>query len=239
MSTIQDQIGSVCARALEIAQLDSSFLTLARQYYNQVIHELSSDFDWPYFRKQASDVVLLAGQREYDLPTDYNRSDTCYLVDTNNNRRQIIIMSKTRFDQLGRSGTLTGDPRCAYIDLGRRKIVFDSSPSDSTRYYRLTYFRQGVEVADNGTATGQYSGDTSDIDFEHPPLVVTMITARLLDYTDDERAQYWYQKADKEMGDSKMNMNDEDDDSVMDLASSRFRSGRRPTRGGGGGFFVE
>jgi hypothetical protein len=225
----QNTVGHVCARALEIAQLDSTFLTLARQYYNQSIHDLSTDYDFPFYQKQASDVNIIQGTLSYALPADYSRSDTCYLVDGNNNRKPIIIMSKTRFDQLGRSGSLVGDPSCAYIDLSNRKIVFDASTSD--RKYRLTYFRSGTEVDEAG------SDDADTIDCESPTLLVSAIVAKLTEYTDDERAGYFQQKLDKSIRDYKMNSNDQDDEQTLDLARSKYKPGRRATRGGGYGVF--
>jgi hypothetical protein len=215
-------VGSVINRAIELAQLDSGFLPLARQYYNLALNQAVTEYDWPYYRTQASDVAF-TGVTSYDLPTDYNRSDTCFLVDSNGGKTPITIISKYRFDKLV-SGSLNGSPSLAYIDLSNRKIIFNSAP-DGTKSYRLTYFRVPDEIDESG-------GDDSEvIDFENTMSLIYSIAAMLMDYSDDERAPMFQQKADMMLRGDKMNAADEDNDPRIELGPS-FRTGRRPTRNG-------
>ena len=137
-------VGFIVNRATELAQLDSSFLPLARQYYNVVIYDLSTDFDFPFYRIEAANVSLVAGTTAYALPADYSRSDTCYFIDSNNNRRMIPIISKYKFDRMRNGGSVDGDARMAYIDLANQEIVFDHVQSGS---YQLTYFKQADAVS--------------------------------------------------------------------------------------------
>lgn len=222
-------VGNCITRAVELAQLDSSFLDLAREYYNMIMIDMSTSERLPYFRTQASDVPMIAGQVEYDLPDDWSRSDTCYLIDSNNNRKEIVIKSKYFFDRLQRPDVTSGDPRLAYVDISRKKIVFDASPS-AARSFRLTYFRKAVEIDETG------ANDSDDIDFESPLFVTYKIAAMLMDYNDDTRAPQFDAEAEKILAKMKMFGYDEDNDSKIELAPS-FRPGRRPTRSGGGGFF--
>ncbi len=220
-------VGSVCNRAVELAQLDSSFLKLSRQYYNLALNDQVTNYNFPYFRVQLTDTVFIPGQTAYDLPDDYSRSDTCYLVDGFGNRTPIIIMSKYRFDRI-QSSPVSGDPRAAYIDINNNQIVFNSSPN-TTRYYRLTYFRIPDEIDEEG------GNDSDEIDFQNPMALIYLITANLMDYTDDQRAEGIMQKAEKMMRDNKLLSYDEDNQSIVELGPN-YRAGSRATRGGSGGF---
>jgi hypothetical protein len=215
----------VINRAIELAQLDSSFLTLARNYYNLILKDLAGSTDFPYYRSEAAPVSFVAGQRSYDLPTDYNRSDTCYLVDISGNRRQIIIKAKYEFDQL-RGATINGDPNLAYIDNKNRLIVFNNVPSDSSKSYVLTYHRSPEDI---DTAGGN---DSDEVDCENVMYLVYKLTSILMDYSDDERAMVFDQKAQKIFRDDQLNAWDEDNDSKLQLGPS-FRAGRRPMRSSG------
>lgn len=221
--------GFIVQRAVELAQLDSSFLTLARQYYNLVIEDSVSDFDFPYLRAVSADTPFVSGQVAYALPTDYSRSDTCYLKDGNGNRRAIIIMSKYRFDRM-QVASYSGDPTKAYIDQLNQKIVFDAAPSGTTRYYSLTYFQKQPDIDDQG------GDDTVDCPIQSPQFVVYEIASMLLDYNDDERAQSFEQKAAKMLHDHKLNCFDEDNTPQIEFGPA-YKPGSRPTRGGGSGWW--
>jgi hypothetical protein len=219
----------VCKRALELGQCDEvTFLPTARQYYNLILDQASRAFDWPYFRLVAANVAMVPGVREYDVPTDYKRSDTCYFVDTNGNRREILIKSKYEWDTYQKQTAASGQPQVAYIDLDQRKIVFDNSPSQTGFYYSLTYFRNPVEADDAG------GNDADDVDFESPLYLIQEIAAMLLDFNDDERADGWHAKAMQTLNQLKLNSEDEDSDPKVELAHGKFRPGRRPGRGGAG-----
>jgi hypothetical protein len=137
-------------------------------------------------------------------------------------------MSKYRFDRMN-SSSYSGDPVRAYIDLGLRKIVFNSAPN-STRYYALTYFRIPDEIDENG------GNDSDQMDFENTQYMIYAVAGMLMDYNDDERASIFSQRADKMLHDDKMNQADEDNDPRIELGPS-FKAGRRSGNGGGWNFF--
>ncbi len=228
------QVGFVCNRALELAQLDSvSFSELARQHYNLVLDDVSRAYDWPYFRVVWADQAMIPGQKAYDLPANYKRSDTCYLFDNNRSIREIFIVSKYQFDASFVPDTARGDPGLAYIDLDARQIVFNNSPSVQTRAFRLTYFRNPVEVDDQG------GDDSNDIDFESPTYIMQELAACLMDFRDDDRADAWHAKANATLGKIKMNSYDEDSDSKIELSHAVFKPGRGRGRRGGFGSWGE
>ncbi len=223
-------IGAVCKRALELAQCDEvTFLPTSRQYYNLALDAVSRAYDWPYFRLVAPNVPIITGQRAYDLPDDYKRSDTCYFIDPNGNYREIFIKSKYEWDSYQKKVNTYGDPQVAYIDIGAQQIVFDNSPSASgNRNYSLTYFRNPIEADDQG------GDDGNNVDFESPIYLVYEIAAMLLDFNDDQRADGWHMKANQLLNNLKMNSYDEDSNSVNELSHAKFRPGRRPGRGASG-----
>ncbi len=227
-------IGAVCQRAMELAQCDEvTFFPTARQYYNFSLDQASRAYDWPYFRLEAAQVPFVPGTRAYALPADYKRSDTVYFVNASGIRREILVKSKYEFDTYVKQASASGEPQVAYIDIGAQEIVFDNSPSNTGYTYLLTYFRNPVEIDENG-------GDDSDtVDFELPLYLVYEIAAMLLDFDDDQRADGWHARATKLLNDGKINSYDNDSDSRVELAHSKFRPGRRPGRGGAGwaGFF--
>jgi hypothetical protein len=221
-------VGFVINRAIELAQLDSSssFQVLARQYYNILMDDVVTGYDWPYFRIQNPDT-LFTNVKNYALPADYSRSDTCFLIDQNGAATRITIISKYRFD-LMTGNPLNGDPRFAYIDTHSQEIVFNACPN-TTRYWRLTYFRAPLEIDDQG------GDDAEQIDFQDVNFVVNKLAAMLLDYTDDERAQVFHQRADQLEGKSKMSSYDEDNNSIVELGP-QYRQGMRPPKGGSSGY---
>jgi len=220
---LSNTVGYVCSRALELSQLDSGFNTLAHQYYNSVLRQVATDTDWPYYRIQGADVPLLAGQKVYDLPDDYNRSDTCYLIDQYNIKTAIIIVSKYKFDRLT-SPNVSGMPNIAYIDTQNNQIVFNTSVSQPCAY-QLTYFRQPIETDEGG------ADDAEVIDFQNPMYLIYKIAAMMMDYNDDERANDFHAKADALFHKDRLNSYDEDNDSTIELGPS-FRPGSRPSRSG-------
>lgn len=222
----------VVDKAIGLAQLDLSFRPLARGYLNTILKNYSSNTNWPSYRLVQDDELFLSGQKEYDLPEDYSRSDDCYLVYNNSGTpqraSQILIVSPTRFRQMANTAS-SGVPRLAYIDLNGRKIVFESAPTNGTYSYSLAYFRQALNYDVNG-------GDDDDVlDFENPETIIQELAAWLMKYTDDERQPMQGQASKSSLRDTKINSFDEDDDSVTELATSKFRGGSRPPRGGGGG----
>jgi len=219
----------VLTTALEQAQLDnsSSFLALARKYYNLVIRNLSRNTDWPVYNVSTSTVNFIAGQLSYNLPADYQRASTIYLVNTANNNassNMILIVDKFKFDQL-KSPSLSGVPNIAWIDQDLGKVTFDSVPSQNYGYI-LNYYRKGTEIALDG------SNDSAAPDFPDEMALIKDLTAWFMNYTDDQRAPMAEQKAKAQYGDFKQNVYDNSDDSIVQLAPSRQKPGRR--RGSGG-----
>lgn len=223
-------VGFIVNRAVELSQLDSSFLPLARHYYNLIVDDLAISFNWPYYRVENPNIAFVSGQTKYDLPMDWVRSDTCYLIDQNNNRKELPIISKYRFDRLQNGGNSVGDPRCCYTDLSNKKIVFDFSPN-SLRYFQFTYFRHPILADESG------GNDTDESDSESPMYVIYKICSMLLDYNDDERAPGFEQKASAILAKNKLFAWDEDNNSIIELGTN-YRPGRRPTRNSGGFFGV-
>lgn len=213
--------------ALGIAQLDASFRPQARLYYNLSLRELASDFDWPEYNKVTSTQSFLTGQTEYDLPEDYFRADNCYLMSGANRGRQIKIVDKTLFDSIrvGNPST-SGAPRIATIDQGTSKIIFESVPAQDG--YVLRYFRRPVEIDTSG------GDDALTPDFTDEISLIHRISQWCMDYTDDDRYQRKAAETDKSLRDTKFNIFDTDDNSIVNLNTSVHTPGRRPSRGGGG-----
>jgi hypothetical protein len=220
-------VGNVIDTALGLAQLDTSLRSLARTYYNFVIRSLSGNYNLPFYRKDAAVTALVPGQTEFDLPADYTASDYCFLISADGNKeRTIEITSKRRVDMT--SSTARGLPRLAYIDQDRNKIVFDTSESSSSgRSFRLTYFREGLEIDVDG------GDDADEIDFYDDNVMMMGVKALLREYGDDERQLTDAQRLDKEIGSMLRNAYDEDNDSTVHLATGVHKQGRRQTRGGG------
>lgn len=222
-------VATVINTAIDLAQMDSSFLPMARKFYNLVMEQQSKDFDWPVFRKTTALQSFIDGTVAYDVPADFSRSDYCYLFSSDGQRgAEILILSQLLFDRL-KTATNSGVPRIAYIDQGNGQIVFENSQSPYK--YKFTYFRKGTLIDLNG------ANDSDDIDFDDENYFIKAITTWLMDYSDDDRADAFLAKADKKLREAKLNVYDDDANSVVDYASAKFKAGRRPSRGGGGSFW--
>ena len=188
----------VLQTALDQAQLDqsSTFLAKARLYYNMVLANQGRNFDWPFYNKLNPDQNFLPGVTSYAVPADYQRSDSCFLINTanaNQQSAQIMIVEQYRFDLL-KTPTLNGIPTRAYIDQNNGLIVFESSPASATYSWRLRYFREPTLIDLGG------ANDSSTPDFPDEMALIKDITAWLMDYTDDERAPMKKQEVDKQYG---------------------------------------
>lgn len=229
MAVVSTTVLDVIDTAIGMAQLDLSFRPLARGFYNRLLEKHARNFDFPYYRKVQADQNFIAGQLSYDLPDDYSRSDDCYLIGQGSQRGpEIRIVDPYYFDQLSVSN-YSGTPRVAKIDLSNRKIVFDGVPSSGTSYqFRHAYFRLPEAIDTEG------GDDSESPDFEQPELLIQDLTAWLMKYTDDERQPGQAQETQQGLRDMKLNAYDQDPDPKVQLASSAFRPGSRPTRGSGG-----
>lgn len=224
----------VLQTALDQAQLDQSttFLAKARLFYNLTLRNEGRNFDWPFYNKLYADQLFIAGQLSYALPTDFSRSDSIYLMNgsAGNYQRagQILVVDQFYYDTMQATG-VTGIPQFAYIDQNGSTIVMNQAPgSGLTNYaWRLRYFRKPTEIALGG------GDDALAPDFPDELLLIDLITAMFMDFTDDERAPALWGRCDKRRLDFKQNASDFDANSIINLATATFKAGRRRSRGGG------
>jgi hypothetical protein len=220
-------VSEVIDLSLSQSKLDASFGPLARKHYNSIIRDQSKNFDWPFWRIVGDVTPFLIGKTAYDVPDNYSRSDFCYNYSaTNQQGAPILITSPMRYEQLRAVGVSSGTPRYAMIDQTNKEILFECVPSSGG--YKLSYFRKGTEIDVAG------GNDNDEIDWEDDMWLIKAITARLMEYTDDQRQDQKAQAADKKLVEVKRNVYDNDDDSKIELARATYKAGRRPTRGGGG-----
>lgn len=221
-------VGEVISLSLAQAKLDDTFAQLARRHYNMIMREQSEDFDWPFWRKTADRTTFISGTTRYAVPEDYSRSDLVHYYTAEGQRgSKILICSPYEFDQL-RGSLGAGVPRYAYVDQESRELVFESAPASGS--FELAYFRKGTEIDTEG------GNDSDPVDFGSDSFIIKKLTAALLEYTDDDRQDAKDQKAEQKLVQMKRNVFDQDDNSVCELNSAKFRGGRRPMRGGGGWF---
>lgn len=214
--------------ALDDAQLDQSsqFQQLGRRYLKFILEDLPKKFDWPVYRIQAPAVALVGGTTTYNLPTDFVRSDTCYLYQSAQRGSEILIIEKSEFDRL-LGPTTNGTPGCAYIDTKNKQIVFDQSPQGQYSYV-LTYFGRDIDIVVASTAS-----DNLVPTFEDQLFLMKELTGMLMNYQDDERTQAQKGDARKTLADGKYNIIENSTSPNVELSHAAFRPGRRPTRGGG------
>lgn len=212
--------------ALSQSQLDSSYQTKARGWLNLIIDRLALRRNYKFYYKTATDVPFIAGQQEYTLPLDYQRSDSCFLVQNGQKGNEILIVEPYRFDQLD-IGNVTGNPVAAVIKLETQTIRFNVAPSQGTTvFYRFNYWRSPASLSTDA------SDDLVVPDFEDQDILIQELMKWAYEFTDDER-----------LGDKKMdmkeahrehqrNMYESDGTGQMDLARDMFRP-RTNTRGRG------
>lgn len=200
------------------SQLDSSYRAKARQWLNIVRLKLANSKDYPFYRKTDSDVVFVAGQNEYSLPTDFLKSDSCFLVDSSGKQGgPIWILEPYRFDPYNRGAY--GTPQLAKIDERRSKIVFDSLPSDNTtQKYRFNYFLKPTDYDLTG------SDDSSTPDFPDQNVLIQEMMLIALEAEDDERYGNKYQEAEKANQKHQRNMYNSEGTGQMDLSQTHFKN---------------
>lgn len=223
-------VGNIIEVITELAQLDSSFYPKTRLYYNLALKHLVLNNDLPRFQKRAAPALFLQGITEYSLPEDYIRPDYLRLIRAGQNVGEIRLLEKYDFDRL-RVNPSVGVPSMAYIDPPTGKIIFESSPSGSDYSYELNYFRKPVEIDVSG------GDDANAPDFDDENLIIEKTLERYFKYNDDERFGMQKQEVQQNLQSYKTNNTPTNTESRVQFGPSNFKAGRRPTRGGGGGWF--
>ncbi len=228
MAIVRTTVGQIIQDSVSMAQLDSGFYPLARGYYNRLLENYARVITWPFYNVTQADQNLIAGQKTYGLPEDFAKEGSLYLITPQSARaREIIIMEAYAFDQLD-IGQNSSMPTLAKINLTDALLVLNNSPSSSDGYkYRFSYFRLPEAIDLEG-------GNDEDLpDFDDPQQLIESLTARLMKYVDDSRADKQEGTAAQGVREKRLNSYNNVDPKIQ-LASSAFVPGRRPTRGGGG-----
>lgn len=218
---------------LDQAQMDKflpEHIRFAKVIYNMELDKLAGDFEYQWFFKRGPVTSFVSGQKQYTLPTDYLKSDSCYLVDSSTGSRgaNVTIISPWQFDR-NDTGSITGPASCAYINSKDRKIVFNSALNEvGNSAFQLSYYRTPDLIDVDSTIN-----DEDSVDFSDQTAIIESIISKLMKYIDDDRYGMQKMEAKEELRDTRMNSFDYDDHSQMSLGRP-FRSGKRPTRGGGG-----
>jgi len=220
--------------ALEFAQLDNSstFLSLCRKYMNTILLKEAQEVDWQWYRKKTAATTFTGGTVAYTLPDDYLRSDNCYFAKVSTGARgsKINVVDPWSFDQFAGTNT-SGYPTMCFIDTNLGKLTFNSMQSSvSDAGYILSYFRKPTEIALGG------GDDALAADFKGDDYLIKRITQYLYKYQDDVRYPDQRSEADMAKRDLRLNANDYNDNSKINLGNN-FKAGSRPTRGNSGGWF--
>lgn len=207
--------------ALDQAGLDSSFNTKAYTWFNVITEKLSFDTRYKFYNLNYPDVAFIPGQNTYALPTDYRRSDTCYLINADGSRgNEIFIVEPYRFDSV--TYNLNGLPNVAMIDLEAGNLVFNNTPSSSVNAkFRLRYFKKAAVYALNS------SDDNVIPDFESQEVLIEELIGMAFFHQDDERFAAQEAKILKVKQNHQRNMYESQSTGQIDLAHENFRHRRR------------
>ena len=211
--------------ALEQSGLDSSFQTKARTWLNHVSLKLAERQDYPKFNTQ-SNIPFVSGQRAYDLPATFLRSDSAYLYKNAEDQRgvDILLVSKYMFDKYRVSAS--GNPSIATIDEDNNQIIFNSIPNNALQGCRLRYFRKPVAIATDTT------NDNDTPDFPDQDLLLQELQVMAYEFVGDPREQSKAQQAMATKRDFQKNMYNDDSFSQISLENTHFRpTSRRGRRG--------
>lgn len=210
--------------SLKQAGLDSSFQTDARTWLNHISRTEALRQDYPKFRK-SSDINFVSGQRAYNLPDDFLRSDMAYMYEVSSGKRgaDILIMQDYMFEKYRINAS--GNPSVAVIDEGNSQIVFNTLPNDTSKACRLWYFREPVAIATDST-------NDSDIpDFPDQEFLKEKLMEYSYEFLNDNREVKKGAQAQRAKMDYQKNMYNDDSYSQVPLESTHFR----PSRGRGRG----
>ncbi len=212
-------VGELVDFALNQAGLDTSFRTKGRQWLNYAINKMARQNNYKFLNLVAPDVVFIAGQTVYPLPTDFETTDTVYVVNNQAGSAvqgdQIFVLDSYRFDQYRRG--LQGNPTLCMIDLEDGNIIFNNIPGTTTSAsYRLRYFKKPNNYATNG------SDDLLTPQFPDQNVLIEEVMRLAYEYLDDER--YQSKKSDALEAQAKFQRNEVQniDSNSVDLAHPNF-----------------
>jgi len=214
--------------ALNQAQLDSSFRPDARLWYNITVNRLANKYDYPFYRKK-DDTVFVPGTKDYSLPADFNRADTCYQIDSQGNQGAMIpILEPYLFDQMN-GGNISGPSSVAMIDQLAAQIKFNTSLSDNNASvgYRLLYFRKPEQVDLTGT------DDAAVPDFLDQDTLMEELKKNAFEFRDDPRYMQKKMEAKEALVEYQRNQYNNDSYSTVPLNAVNFRSTNRRSRSRG------
>lgn len=218
---------------LDQAQLPATefYLAKCRLYYRMAVDELSLNKDFKFYNKVV-DTLFVASQKDYALPTDYQRSDACWMLSPSGDQgSEIMILDSYQYDPY--RSTADGLPIVAMIDLESRMIQFNTAASNPDgKKYRLRYFRKPTEYSLTSSDDGVVP------DFEPYNVVIQKMMSYAFEREDDERQGKKDQDFEKATLQYERNMLDSDASSSVDLSRENFRGRRGWGRrwGGGGGW---
>lgn len=220
--------------ALDQAQLDSSYLPQARLWLNHYIEKQARNFDWPWFRVVSSAVTMTPGTLSYSLASNYGRSDTLYLYQNAQRVKQVFIVEPSLFDQYNNNVNSAGFPEVAYIQAASpifdvsgnqiKTLVFNQAPNNSNISFVHTWFRRPVFLATTGAQAT--TDDALVPDFEDQDMLLQEMMKVAFQNIDDDRQVSQMQISMQAAKEAKINAADQDDNSVVELATSVFRSAR-------------
>lgn len=210
--------------SLDQAGLDSGFRTKARNWLNIILAKQANDFDWPHWHKQTAYTSLVSGQTAYTLPADFNHADTIYLYQLNNGvyqrGSQIRVYDTYRFDDVDYTA-LSGLPTSAYIDTINGNLVFNSSPTDSNKGYKMRYYKDAPSYNTGG------SEDSSTPDFPDQNFLIQELVKWMYEFQDDERYGNKKGEAQQDLIQTKRNIFENNSTPQMPLEQFHFTPRRR------------
>lgn len=207
--------------ALSMGQLDSSFQTDARTWLNITLAELGLRFDYRFYRLKV-DAPFVGSQKEYTLPATFQRPDTLFFLDANNNvGNPILILDPYNFDVYN-TGSITGPPVAATIDQRNQKLVFNSVPVvPNGMEYRLWYYKTAPVYSTTS------ADDTVVPDFEDQKMLIEELILTAYRFLNDDREKTQEVKVKKTRQEYLINTSMSDDASQMPLNYAIFRNTRR------------
>jgi hypothetical protein len=169
--------------ALAQAGLDSGYRTRGRTWLNIALEKHAVRTNYKFWRKSA-DVSFVANQRTYDLPADFKRIDTIFLVDANGNQGAMVAIREPYQAEPFRRDNSYGMPSVAWIDENLDKVQFNSAPSAvSGEKYRINYFKDAPSYSTTD------SDDAVTVDFDDQWLLIEEVKLMAMEWSDDERYQ--------------------------------------------------
>lgn len=207
-------------QALDQAQLDSSFQAKGRNWLNIIIQKLSLRQNYLFYRV-TQDTLFVPLQTQYNLPSDFQRADTIYFIDSNGNQGNGIYLADSyQFDRWITNAD--GFPQFAYVKDEDGKLIFNSAPSTvQGQGFRFNYFKKPDALSLDAT------DDNVVPDFKDQFTLIEELIAMAYEFLDDERYKDKKMDAMKSNVDYQRLLNQTDGNSKMDLNAWVFRPTRR------------